>query len=171
MTVVSRRTENNGVLVELELEQAYRTLEIPKTSTMREVKRAYHDLALVWHPDRHIENERLQRKALKKMIELNAAYHCICIHLNPERATAFAHEEPENNDFTATIIECPGCCTKNRIPLYRKDAVPKCGRCGVHLFREQYKKTYGDFPAGLSRLKIFPRAFFTMRACSCYGRE
>ncbi|MGC9975686.1 MAG: DnaJ domain-containing protein [Syntrophales bacterium] len=121
----------------MDLRQAYKILEIPRNSPMPEVKQAYRDLAQVWHPDRHTQNERLQRKALEKIKELNAAYKCICLHLDAERATGSTDNASNHGGSAEIIIVCPECGTKNRTrsPINRIGA--KCGRCGTYLFREK----------------------------------
>lgn len=124
----------------MDLRQAYKILEIPENSSMPEIKQAYRDLAQIWHPDRHTQNERLQTKALEKMKELNAAYDCICLHLNAERATGFTADESKHEGYTQTIIVCPECGTKNRVRSPINDSGAKCGRCGSYLFREKQKR-------------------------------
>jgi preprotein translocase subunit Sec63 len=42
-----------------------------------EVNQAYRDLVNVWHPDRFVNNPRLQKKAEGKIKEINAAYEYI----------------------------------------------------------------------------------------------
>lgn len=51
----------------------FQTLEIQPGASLEEIKRAYHDLVWVWHPDR-FPNERLKQKAHKKLQEINEAY-------------------------------------------------------------------------------------------------
>ncbi len=98
----------------MDLRQVYKILEMPENSSMPEVKQAYRDLAQIWRPDRHTQNERLQRKALERMKELNAAYDCLCLYLDAERATGFTDDESNNEGFTQTIMVCPECGTKKQ---------------------------------------------------------
>jgi DNA-directed RNA polymerase subunit RPC12/RpoP len=74
------------------------------------------------------------------MKELNAAYDCICLHLNAERATGFTADESKHEGYTQTIIVCPECGTKNRVRSPINDSGAKCGRCGSYLFREKQKR-------------------------------
>lgn len=104
---------------------------------MPEVKQAYRDLAQVWHPDHHTQNERLQRKALKKMKELSAAYDCICLYRDAMRETRSTDEKSRSNGSTETIIVCPECGTKNRARSSANRAGAKCGKCGSYFFREK----------------------------------
>lgn len=46
---------------------------LPDSFSEQQLKQAYRDLVLVWHPDRHTENARLQRKATEKLKEINEA--------------------------------------------------------------------------------------------------
>ncbi|RJR34822.1 MAG: tetratricopeptide repeat protein, partial [Deltaproteobacteria bacterium] len=59
------------------------------------VKQAYRDLVYVWHPDRFVQNTRLQQKAEAMLKEINAAYETILA--NPQGAAAPA----ANNTGTA----------------------------------------------------------------------
>ena len=121
----------------MDLRQAYKILEIPENASMQEVKQAHRDLAQIWHPDRQPQNERLQKKALEKMKDLNAAYDCICSHL---KAKGFTDDESKHKDSGERTIICPQCGAKNRIPSSINDSGAKCGKCGSYLFREQHKK-------------------------------
>lgn len=52
----------------------FEILGISNDATIEEVKQAYRDLAIIWHPDRiPSKNTRLKDKAEKKMMELNNA--------------------------------------------------------------------------------------------------
>ena len=56
---------------------AYAALEIVPTATDEEVKRAYHRMAMMYHPDRVVENEDLKRSATEKFREIQKAYEYI----------------------------------------------------------------------------------------------
>ena len=56
---------------------AYAALEIAPTATDEEVKRAYHRMAMMYHPDRVVENEELKKSATEKFREIQEAYECI----------------------------------------------------------------------------------------------
>ena len=60
-----------------DLERHYRTLELPPGASPEEVKRAYHDLVQVWHPDRFAHSPHLQALAGEKLRALNAAYEAL----------------------------------------------------------------------------------------------
>jgi curved DNA-binding protein CbpA len=50
------------------------TLSLDQTATFAEIREAYQDLVMVWHPDRFIHNPRLYKKAEEKLKQFNQAY-------------------------------------------------------------------------------------------------
>ena len=62
------RTNNNW---------AYAALEISQNVSDEEVKRAYHRMAMKYHPDKIIENEELKKSATEKFREIKRAYDFI----------------------------------------------------------------------------------------------
>ena len=61
-----------------DLLQYYRILEIEPGASLEEIKRAYREMARVWHPDRFSSDVRLQNKAQEKLKRINLAYERIC---------------------------------------------------------------------------------------------
>jgi DnaJ-like protein len=61
-----------------EISESYRILEVHTDASLEEVKRAYRELARVWHPDRFGNDVRLQQKAQEKLKQINLAYEQIC---------------------------------------------------------------------------------------------
>ncbi|MEG4283756.1 J domain-containing protein [Microcoleus sp. A006_D1] len=57
-----------------DINRCYEILEIEPGASLEEIKRAYRDLAFVWHPDRFAHNDRLQQKAQQRLTEINQAY-------------------------------------------------------------------------------------------------
>jgi curved DNA-binding protein CbpA len=55
----------------------YKTLGIEYDAPLSEVRRAYRDMVLVWHPDRFANNDRLQKQATEKLVEINEAYRML----------------------------------------------------------------------------------------------
>ena len=56
---------------------AYAALGITANASDDEVKRAYRKMAMLYHPDRVVENEDLKRSATDKFREIQTAYECI----------------------------------------------------------------------------------------------
>ena len=56
------------------LAEHYKVLELEYGASPEEIKQAYRDLAMVWHPDRFSDNLRLQQKAQEKLKVVNEAY-------------------------------------------------------------------------------------------------
>ena len=61
-----------------DLADCYRILDLPPDATQEEVKRAYRELAKVWHPDRFTGDPKLQHKAQEKLKQINSAYERFC---------------------------------------------------------------------------------------------
>lgn len=59
------------------LSHFYEALEISETATRDEIKRAYRDLAQIWHPDKFEHNPRLRAKAAEKFRLILEAYKCL----------------------------------------------------------------------------------------------
>jgi curved DNA-binding protein CbpA len=55
-------------------------------ASLDQVKKAWRDLVMVWHPDRFPNNESLQRKAGERLKEINAAYEMLKQHLGSSEA-------------------------------------------------------------------------------------
>jgi len=70
------------------LAECYRILDLSPDATQEEVKRAYRELAKVWHPDRFTGDPKLQQKAQEKLKQINSAYERICKSGPHERQNA-----------------------------------------------------------------------------------
>jgi DnaJ domain len=55
-------------------EAHFQLLELDRTASLDEMKQAYRDLVMVWHPDRFGQNIRLRQKAENKLKQFNEAY-------------------------------------------------------------------------------------------------
>ena len=75
----------------------YEVLDLPTEASREEVKQAFHDLLLVWHPDKHAGNERLRAKAELKTQEIICAYETIVQHLST-RARGTIPQRPSAED-------------------------------------------------------------------------
>ncbi|VBB43028.1 hypothetical protein TRIP_B250141 [uncultured Desulfatiglans sp.] len=61
----------------MDLKRCYEVLEVGPDADPDEIRKAYRDLASVWHPDRFAGNERLSGKAAEKIKEINVAYETL----------------------------------------------------------------------------------------------
>ncbi|TAN41958.1 MAG: J domain-containing protein [Nitrospirae bacterium] len=57
-----------------DISKHYATLGLELGASPTEIKEAYRDLVKVWHPDKHIHDEKLHPKAQKKLQQINKAY-------------------------------------------------------------------------------------------------
>lgn len=73
----------------------YQILDLKPGASKHEVKQAYKDLIVVWHPDRFAHNPRLQQKAQEKVKEINAAYAFLKSYdFAPEMGFSPSYNEP-----------------------------------------------------------------------------
>ncbi len=73
----------------MNIKECYKVLEIEETNSLKEIKEAYRDIVFVWHPDRLESNQRVKKKAEKKLKEINSAYEKLkeyCSDKTPELA-------------------------------------------------------------------------------------
>ncbi|HCF27693.1 MAG TPA: hypothetical protein DEV81_10965 [Cyanobacteria bacterium UBA11049] len=60
------------------INQCYEIFGLKPDASPEEVKLAYRDLAMVWHPDRFpASNPRLKEKAQEELKRINAAYEML----------------------------------------------------------------------------------------------
>src|SRR5579863_9623159 len=69
----------------------YQVLGVEPGASLEEVKEAHRDLVKVWHPDRFVDDPRLQRKAQERLKEINEAYEQIL----PDALPALPDKIPE----------------------------------------------------------------------------
>ena len=77
----------------------YKSLDLEPEASREEVKKAYRDLIKVWHPDRFQDNQRLQKKANDKLVEINEAYEKITLHISHKEQ--IIREKPEEPIYEA----------------------------------------------------------------------
>lgn len=61
----------------MNLDEAYRILEVAPGSNEETVREARKTLAKVWHPDRHANDPELQKRAQDKLADVNAAFEVV----------------------------------------------------------------------------------------------
>ena len=74
--------EHQPIEAMADINRCYELLEIEPGASLEEIKRAYRDLAFVWHPDRFAHNDRLQQKAQQRLTEINQAYEQLVLFLS-----------------------------------------------------------------------------------------
>lgn len=83
----------------------FQILEVEPQATQIEIKQAYRDLILVWHPDRFCDNPRLQQKAEGKIKQINAAYEFLKSH-QPQITQTETIPSPKSKQPTEPSINC-----------------------------------------------------------------
>ena len=84
-----------------EIKKCYQILELDETASAEDVKRAWRQMAKVWHPDRFPNDESLQQKALEKLKGINAAYESLNDYLaNPQPPRPRPPPPPQSNQQT-----------------------------------------------------------------------
>lgn len=81
-----------------DLLDCYKILDLHPNVSCEELKQAYRDLVAIWHPDRFVDNPRLQKKVEEKLKEINAAYDLIKSSRTGD--TNFSVEEKEEAQET-----------------------------------------------------------------------
>ncbi len=116
----------------MDIQRAFSLLDLNADSSPETVKKKYHDLAAVWHPDLHANDPQLLKLASEKMKEINSAYEIICSYLNSHM-----------------IVVCASCGAENRKRIDLNVDYAACSRCGKQL-RKPMAKRYKT-PCGNSR--------------------
>lgn len=78
--------------------KCYEILELAPGATAEQVRKAYIELAHVWHPDRFVSNPVLRARAQHKMQEIDEAYRAIrrfLPDLQKQDAAQGAMDDPE----------------------------------------------------------------------------
>lgn len=69
------------------------TLSLDQTASFEEIREAYQDLVMVWHPDRFMHNPRLYKKAEEKLKQVNQAY----TYLKAQLSSSSSAKTPQNS--------------------------------------------------------------------------
>jgi len=67
--------------------------ELGPDAGIEDVKRAYRDMASVWHPDRFLHMPRLQEKAEKKLKEYNQAYEKLLAYMSSKQSALIGRSD------------------------------------------------------------------------------
>lgn len=110
------------------------TLSLDQTATFEEIREAYQDLVMVWHPDRFMHNPRLYKKAEEKLKQFNQAYAYLkgqqtnAPHPTPQQSSSPSPPPPSAPALLCSFLySAPRATSRNRLPLAHLH------RCRVHL--------------------------------------
>jgi curved DNA-binding protein CbpA len=82
----------------MNIEDCFEVLEVKNGSTICEIKQAYHDMLMVWHPDRFPDDsERLRKKAEEKAKVINEAYTKILAYLETQNSNNPNYKSPQES--------------------------------------------------------------------------
>ena len=120
------------------IDQYYEILKLNPNASLEEVKQAYRDLAMVWHPDRFpADNPRLKEKAQEELKRINAAYEVLKSH-------QFSYSANTNNSPTADAKNDRASATNPKPPnstdakTYYEQGIEKAKR-------GRYQEAIADF--------------------------
>ncbi len=80
------------------------------------MKRAYRDLAKVWHPDRFVDNPRLQKKATERLVEINIAYQELLVYFGQKDGAEKNFKHIVSNGSPSEDIHAHGTCPSADAP-------------------------------------------------------
>ena len=99
----------------MDFNRAYKVLGLYPGASKDEVKRAYRDMAQVWHPDRFEHNERLAQKAQKNLKRINEAFELLEDYEPPPDAP-----RPSRLGQTFSAVRDLGDMLTTRVPGLRR---------------------------------------------------
>ena len=111
--------------------RAFEILETLPNATREEVKAAYNLMAQVWHPDKHIHNDKLYAKATSKFKEINSALSVIEEYFNDCSASEYDkqrkadEEERYRNNVNHTKTKDGNSLSNVQNVTYREDNIFK----------------------------------------------
>jgi uncharacterized protein len=144
----------------MDLDKAYHVLDIPSGAAEKDVRAAFKDLVIVWHPDRFQKNERLRVSAERKLKEINAAFETISAAGFP--SSCQAHRKPRT--------PLPG---KHISSVVSHDSTaatcPKCGSVLIRLELTQAREESKSPKTALicEKCKLFSEPTGTKKCCVC----
>lgn len=115
-------------------ETALKILELDKGASFDEIRIQYRDLVSIWHPDRHINNERLRKKAEDKIKEINAAFDFLKRnYLDEKNKSPTTSTNQSSSTDKNRIITCEHCGSKNIYNGFELSVNPICKTCKRHV--------------------------------------
>ncbi len=98
----------------MNLDEAYRILEVAPGANEETVREARKMLAKVWHPDRHANDPELQKRAQAKLADVNAAFEVVD-HAGFPAANAKAPEPAKPPDAPKAAVPPPPAASPPRV--------------------------------------------------------
>lgn len=158
----------------MNLQDAYRTLELDSNASPEEAKKKYRELTKIWHPDINKDPE-----AESKLKKINEAYQCVQNGKGNEReppsrypqgnpfgqVRTIQHESIEVHvtvDFKESVLGC-----KKEIKYHRKAKCSKCNGNGEISINNGCKKCGGN---GRTIIRQAGAVYITM-CPDCMGRS
>ena len=92
------------------IDASLRILDLDRTATLAEAKRARRELALIWHPDRFANDDALRLRAENKLKNINVAYEDVCAYLSVAAPAQPVLVSPETEPVTdgCKTVTLPG---------------------------------------------------------------
>lgn len=122
-----------------ERRRASHTLGVPYDASQEQVKRAYRELAMKYHPDRHATApDELRQLAAERFAAIHQAYQVLTegpgarLLYGLDPATGYLCTMGDDD-----IAQCFLCGAKCRLPQTRYQAWARCGKCQALLLFEQ----------------------------------
>jgi hypothetical protein len=119
-----------------ECEAYFRVLELDQSATLDEIKQAYKDLVMVWHPDRFVHNVRLHHKAEEKLKQFNQAYDCLKQWFTDSAHRSYA--SPRSQAAQSKRGRSPQSSPPNRTPNYSPPSYVKTSDLYITFAHAEY---------------------------------
>ncbi len=125
------------------LEQYYEILGLKLGATWTEVKQAYRDMAMVWHPDR-FENSRLKLKAQEELKVINQAYEVLKSYQSiSEYQTSSSNTAASGSANSKTYKQNASTKTETKTTI---DDIEKCYKQGIDKAQKgRYEEAIQEF--------------------------
>lgn len=90
--------------LEPEIRRYLQLFGLDSKATLNDLRDAYHDLMMVWHPDRFTHDERLRRKAEACTKDLNQGYELLSVYLDLKERPSTSKTKKASRVKTATKV-------------------------------------------------------------------
>jgi hypothetical protein len=89
------------------IEYCHKVLGLEPGAPEAAIKEAYHDLIMVWRPDRYEQDPRLQKKAIDKLKEIDEAYRALTSQTKREAEKPAQHKVENHQSSTPSPKKAP----------------------------------------------------------------